>query len=652
MGCSHRVQIADGTSSKNKSSPAPTATANYLWRLPSYSRPERTAFVKFYLPHHHYDTMPLPNEYQRNDFIAASDQNRHFGMNNRLDIDFTMDTSPPLAGPPSHAMEASASFFVSSTLSLFSHILSTIFGACTFVLSSLASILLPSAAQLQRVGETLLATFLLLSVIQALVALYQYRYDARGQLVFPDGLTYGEEDYYANHNVEKSSNTTLKNGEDDKPIRATVSDDMPMSSSNATIIDNINDSNLRRILTKFNKSLVLLLPWITQNVHNLLTKNTHLFHIGFIIFILDSLLPLLDGDIDRSAHDDVTEEHDKLGKFVSRENDGSSVPNLATALAKKVFSHPSNDRNPIRILVIGDSLAIGTGCVDRFDIEKTNAMPMALIENNVAKSRSAMDANRLRQGPVFPRILARTLSYHIHRPVQWRSAGVDGGSVSDVQTFCMDVVKQEQAKGIDVIVVLFGMNDLKKHLSVNPFLNLLQNRQEVHGGKGVAGFRLEMDRIISEIHACAPDALVVFPALPIQPFHKNSIINIFPLGLMVDTFVGLWERQKKIAAISRDNAVYVDLKAKEIAEWYTPKNAHNGDICDDIEEDVLLSGDGVHPNRAMYAKWAELVGHKLYRCLLTICGEQLEQIYELGEKDVQLDNNVPAKNTEPNQLRA
>jgi lysophospholipase L1-like esterase len=609
------------------------------------------AFVKFYLPRHHYYTMPLPNEYQRNDF-AASDQNRHFGMNNRLDIDFTMDTSPPLAGPPSHAMEASASFFMSSTLSLLSHVLSTIFGGFTFILSSLASILLPTAAQLQRVGETLLATFLLLSVIQALVALYQYRYDARGQLVFPGGLTYGEEDYYANHDAEKSSNTTLKNGQDDKPTRATETDDMPTDSLNATIIDNINDSNLRRILTKFNKSLVLLLPWITQNVHNLLTKNTHLFHIGFIIFILDSLLPLLDGDIDRSAHDDVTEEHDKLGKIVSHGNDESSIPpNLATALAKKVFSHPSNYRNPIRILVIGDSLAIGTGCVDRFDIEKTNAIPMALIENNVARSRSAIDAYRLRQGPVFPRILARTLSYHMHRPVQWRSAGVDGGSVSDVQTFCMDVVKQEQAKGVDVIVVLFGMNDLKKHLSVNPFPNILLNRQEVHGGKGVAGFRLEMDRIISEIHAWAPDALVVFPALPIQPFHKNSIINIFPLGLMVDTFVGLWERQKKIAAISRDNVVYVDLKAKEIAEWYTPKNAHNdGDICDDIEEDVLLSGDGVHPNRAMYAKWAELVGHKLYKCILTKMGEQLEEISE--EQDVQLDNNAPAKRTEPNQLRA
>ena len=607
--------------------------------------------------------MPLSNECHKNEAFA-SDRNRLFGVNTLVDTEFTIDSLRSLTDPPSHSTEASSSLFISSTISLLSHILSTIFGAFSFVLSSLSSILLPTAAQLQRAGETLLATFLLLSVIQALVALYQYRYDSRGQLVFPDGLTYGEEDYYTSNDDRMSGNdVTLKKGDDEKSEHAAIP---PPSMSTTSSSNAATDDNMRQILSKFNKSLVLLLPWMTQNMHNLLTKNTHLFHIGFIVFILDSLLPLLDGNIDTEISDNGMQVHEKSTKFAAHYNNETSIsPLISNGLARKVFSRSSKERTPLRILVIGDSLAIGTGCVDRFDVEKTNAIPMALIENIAPKSQSSVETDQSTQGPVFPRVLARTLSLRTHRPVQWRSAGVDGGSVSDVQAFCMDVVKQEHAKGIDVIVVLFGMNDLKKHLSVNPFQNILRTREEKQGGKGVARFRHEMDSIISEIHARAPDALIVFPALPIQPFHKNSIINIFPLGLMVDTSMGLWERQKKIASISRDNVLYVDLKAKEIADWYTPSNAKNNVGCisvngldedfrgsnvyNDVKEEVLLSGDGVHPNRAMYAKWAELVGHKLYRCIQTKWGGEFEQIAVLEQN--QLENNVPAKNTEPNHLR-
>ena len=599
------------------------------------------AFVTLHQAHRRHYNMPLSNECRMNDASTI-----HPHINN----DFNIFSFGPLEGPPSHAVEASSSLFLSSTLSLLSHILSTIVGALSFVLSSIASILLPTAAQLQRAGETLLATFLFLSVIQALVALYQYRYDSRGQLVFPDGLTYGEEDYFAANDARRSDNNImLGNRNDEKSTHATASHDMSTSSSNETVIENINASTLRQILAKFNKSLVFLLPWVTQNIHNLLTKNTHLFHIGFIVFVLDSLLPLLDGDVDTSSPDnDGTEKSGTIASYYNNES---------------LVSRSFNEGNPLRILVIGDSLAIGTGCVNRFDVGKTNAIPMALIEN----THSSMDADVWRQGPVFPRVLARTLSYHIHRPVRWRSAGVDGGSVSDIQTYCMDVVKQEHEVGIDIIVVLFGMNDLKKHLSVNPFQNILHSSEDKQGGKGVARFRHEMDSIISELHACAPNSLIVFPALPIQPFHKNSIINIFPLGLMVDTFMGLWERQKKIAAISRDNVVYVDLKAKEIADWYTPPDANNAghkqisangldedtrwcDIYDDIKEDVLLSGDGVHPNRAMYAKWAELVGHKLYKHIRIQSGEQFEPLSGLGEETIQLNNKEPTKNTESNQV--
>lgn len=142
-------------------------------------------------------------------------------------------------------------------------------------------------------------------------------------------------------------------------------------------------------------------------------------------------------------------------------------------------------------------------------------------------------------------------------------------------------------------------------------------------------FRHGIEMLISNIQSNAPDALVVFPALPMQFLHRNSIINIFPLGFLTDAVMSLWERQKKIVANSRSNAMYVELKTKEVAGWYSSNSKNNevepvnclaGDhdyfrsMAEDfdINDDVLLSADGVHPNVLMYAKWADLVGDKLW----------------------------------------
>ncbi|KAL7542474.1 hypothetical protein ACHAXR_011820 [Thalassiosira sp. AJA248-18] len=538
---------------------------------------------------------------------------------------------PPLSLP--HTMEASSSFVALST-TMNQAILSTI----SYAVTSFATLLLPIAGQLQRAGETLLAAFLLLSFIQAFVALYQYRYDARGQLVFPDGLTLGKEDYYSGDHTVDATDTTGDDGNDKQDKEQTLSPNITDTQSTAITIDNMNSSWATQLVKKLNKSLVLLLPWITRNVHNLLTKNTHLFHIGFIVFILDSILPLIsDGDTNAMAADGERILGDgKMDKNASSVKiDFGTLSLLQKMKSRDVLSPSSRRQNPIRVLVIGDSLSIGIGCIEQFDATKDNSAPMALVENT-AMSRPPKTPLHTRQGPVppvFPQILARTLSYHFQQPVQWRSAGVDGGDVNDIRSFCMDVVKQEcqcpkSDATLDIVVVLFGMNDLKKVLSVNPIQHLFRGRESEDRG-GTSHFRHGMEMLLSDIRSHAPGALVVFPALPIQTFHKNSIINIFPLGFIVDTVMGGWERQKKIVASSRSNAMYVELKAKEIADWYsssnnksgnTPPNSLVGDndisIVDDFEDTkdgVLLSADGVHPNKLMYAKWAELVGHKLYK---------------------------------------
>ena len=531
---------------------------------------------------------------------------------------------PTIEPIPHTATEAPSSLIATASTA----ILSTL----SYTITSLALLLVPVASQLQRAGETLLAALFLLSIMQAMVALYQYRYDARGQLVFPDGLTVGKEDFYADNQrmdiVNKPDDVLSEEvSEDDAwdavaeesgEDTATVFNRTDTQSTIAASIDKVNISWATQFIKKLNKSLVLLLPWITRNVHNILTKNTHLFHIGFIVFILDSLLPFI---FDREEKEMVDSD-----KLTSSSHLDSSVASLLQKIDTQALL--DDGKESLNLLVLGDSLGIGTGCVEKFDVSKDNSVPMALIENtSVPNQPSSTKEAKSLQGPVFPQVLARTLSYHFQRPVQWRSAGVDGGDVGDIRTYCMDIVAEESSKhngNIDFVVVLFGMNDLKKMLSVNPIQHLLNGSKDKQDGAS-NHFRCGMESLLSDINAHAKDALVVFPALPIQPFHKNSIINIFPLGFLVDSAVGLWERQKKIAAGSNRNGIYVDLKTEEISQWYASTREHNGNTDDcfqiiedyeDINSGLLLSADGVHPNKRMYAEWANLVGHKLYKYML------------------------------------
>ena len=69
------------------------------------------------------------------------------------------------------------------------------FSALSYLVTSLTNLLLPVMTRIQTLGEKLLTACVLLSIIQASIALYQYRYDSRGQLLYPDGLTLGVEQY-------------------------------------------------------------------------------------------------------------------------------------------------------------------------------------------------------------------------------------------------------------------------------------------------------------------------------------------------------------------------------------------------------------------------------------------------------------------------
>lgn len=213
--------------------------------------------------------------------------------------------------------------------------------------------------------------------------------------------------------------------------------------------------------------------------------------------------------------------------------------------------------------------------------------------------------------------------------------------INDIRKFCMEVLKEEVASESsrsnrslnhscdylsgkpDLVVVLFGINDLK-HLLADSVLHPFHRSKEGEGGI-IGKFRHGIDSLLNEIHAHAPNAIVLFPAMPVQSYHKNSVVNIFPLGVIWDTVLSFFLRQKKELANKRVNCMHVDLTTAEIANWYKTnveeEDSFFGSNFNSIKNNVLLSADGVHPNKRMYKLWAESVCQTFYDCV----APQIEQ---------------------------
>jgi len=303
------------------------------------------------------------------------------------------------------ALQSQHPLVASIPIGVISRVIPVFFSALSYLVTSITNLVLPVMTRIQTLGETLLTACVLLSIIQASIALYQYRYDSRGQLPYPDGLTLGVIQY------EKENNGTKTNTNTSEYQAVQHKDNNDTATDLEDIISEINEEpskTMPQLMKKMNKALFLLLPWITQNVHMLLTRNAHLFHVGFII-TLGSFLE----DMMRNDKGDLDEYN-------------------SPTLFQKVNDVSFNKKDPLRVLVIGDSLSIGIGCIERFDANKDNSIPMELVQ----KTTGDHNTDKL-QGPVFPQAFARSLSRHFRLPVHYRSAGVDGGGKRYSRITCL-----------------------------------------------------------------------------------------------------------------------------------------------------------------------------------------------------------------------
>jgi hypothetical protein len=319
-----------------------------------------------------------------------------------------------------HLIPYTASLFVShssmppfglSTSILYSHH-DAISEPLTTTITLLSS-LVPSISMrgIQKVGENTFAAMFVVALMQALVALIQYRTNPSGQLIVPPGLTVG---------VASPADDSMK--EQNTTNGVSTSKELNVTESNKSTISTAANQ-YARIIRRFNRFLFLLIPWASRRIAFIWGRNTHVMHLGFIL----SLNRLFD------------------------------IPNGWWAAHEESLDLPTatdTGKLPERVVVIGDSLAVGLGSVEEFDSEKDNSVPYMRLENV---------ENDAGPGPVFPKALAATISTYSGTPVSWRSAGVDGGDVKLIEEFCFKVIEEEAAEGRppDLVVILCGANDLK-----------------------------------------------------------------------------------------------------------------------------------------------------------------------------------------------
>jgi lysophospholipase L1-like esterase len=473
----------------------------------------------------------------------------------------SMDTFVAVANSESYPL----AIFESTQQSVLVHSMSASSSIC--LASSSLLFFFRGITQLQSIGEKIFAAAFFIAFIQAGVAFFSYRTNPVGELIVPPGLTRGVEQ--PSDEIRQPSRIRRNKREKlllsyHEMVEETKKEENDSDSYSSTAAST-DQSRYSRIINRVNSFLPLLFPLLARQLSYVVTRNSHLFHIGFV----GTLIKLFDIPT-RFFLRNVTES-------IVRDDES----NANTIAVSKGIGDIS------KVCVIGDSLAVGLGTVDFFDKNKNSTLAMCRIER--------LDPSPGSESPEFPRVFARTLATLRQSPVSWRSAGVDGGLVPDINEFCLGVIQEETAQGRppDVVVIICGINDLKQFVT-KPW-----------GAYSARSFRRSLAKLITDIREISPGCKVLLPGLPTQMFHKNSPLNIFPLAFFLDTIVGFFDSQKKLVAdcFPSKDVMYLGISASDIADWY-----HD-------ESKSLIAADGVHPNKRCYALWAELMAKGLYATL-------------------------------------
>lgn len=227
---------------------------------------------------------------------------------------------------------------------------------------------------------------------------------------------------------------------------------------------------------------------------------------------------------------------------------------LSSNICNNTTSPKDNDELPLRILVVGDSLAAGCGII---------------------KSST----------PILPESIAMELARKLGRTVQWSCVGKPGASAKGIVAILHKWFSNEESSfkedeidniEYDVVVVLAGMNDMKDTLL--PFMAYEGTELTFGDGlKNIYGMlreKLRLHRKYGEDHSHIRP-LVVLPALPINAI---PLLSYPPIGLIANSVIKYIDSAKqKLSRENPNNILFVEAPSESLIQ-----NVENGKskLCD------------------------------------------------------------------------
>jgi len=275
--------------------------------------------------------------------------------------------------------------------------------ALTVLLPQSLLVEVPSAlTAVQLAGEAALGSGVAVAAAQGALVMHQYAHNPRGELIAPPGPTVGVEDCSRGGEEEEEESVglgLLKDGGCDP-----IAPGGDQGASGAERSSDASSQQQKDLFYKINRGLPLLLPLMAGQGSLAILRYSHLLHLGAILAAanLYDFFQRVPGTLSEDSELPDDEEETGLG----------DQPN---------------------IVVIGDSMAVGIGCLNIFDPEKDSSIIKKTENVNLRKETNL-------SGPVFPMQLARTLSRRLGKPVHWRSGGVDGGDTTDIRENLLSII--------------------------------------------------------------------------------------------------------------------------------------------------------------------------------------------------------------------
>ena len=195
---------------------------------------------------------------------------------------------------------------------------------------------------------------------------------------------------------------------------------------------------------------------------------------------------------------------------------------------------------------------------------------------------------------MLPRRVAELLAKELGVSVRWRVLGQTGASVSKMREEMLPSLRSEAERAhsagerVDAVVIMTGLNDIKDCLL---FANL-----SLHPWK----FALLLCSLLSSVReAVGGQCSLAVSGVPIDAVPRFN--EHWPFSAACKGITGLWEAKKKEAT--------EEMGAHGASYLVPPSNVV--DILRSGSGTVYFAADGMHPNDAGYALWADLLAQHL-----------------------------------------